>query len=77
MSRAVELIHRAGGLAVMAHPGLNRDDSLVPWANVAYMERLFPAGMVVEVMDLADRDHFVIWNAVEVVRGAVQRLAVR
>jgi len=28
-SRAVELIHAAGGLAVMAHPGLNHDDSLI------------------------------------------------
>lgn len=27
--RAVELIHAAGGVAVMAHPGLNRDDSLI------------------------------------------------
>jgi predicted metal-dependent phosphoesterase TrpH len=28
-SKAVELIHQAGGLAVLAHPGLNHDDSLV------------------------------------------------
>ncbi len=27
---AVELIHQAGGLAVMAHPGLNRADDLIP-----------------------------------------------
>lgn len=27
--RAVDLIHAAGGLAVMAHPGLNHDDRLV------------------------------------------------
>ena len=27
---AVELIHRAGGLAVMAHPGLNRTDDIIP-----------------------------------------------
>ncbi|MGH7981219.1 MAG: PHP domain-containing protein, partial [Limisphaerales bacterium] len=27
---AVELIHQAGGLAVMAHPGLNRTDSIIP-----------------------------------------------
>jgi predicted metal-dependent phosphoesterase TrpH len=26
----VELIHRAGGLAVMAHPGLNRTDDVIP-----------------------------------------------
>lgn len=28
-SQAVELIHAAGGLAVMAHPGLNNDDRMV------------------------------------------------
>ncbi len=28
--RAVDLIHAAGGLAVMAHPGLNHDDTLIP-----------------------------------------------
>lgn len=27
---AIELIHQAGGLAVMAHPGLNRSDDVVP-----------------------------------------------
>ncbi len=27
---AIELIHRAGGAAVMAHPGLNRADDLIP-----------------------------------------------
>ena len=27
---AVELIHQAGGMAVMAHPGLNRTDEIIP-----------------------------------------------
>ncbi|HEX3717666.1 MAG TPA: PHP domain-containing protein [Verrucomicrobiae bacterium] len=27
---AIELIHEAGGLAVMAHPGLNRNDDAIP-----------------------------------------------
>lgn len=27
---AIQLIHQAGGLAVMAHPGLNRADDLIP-----------------------------------------------
>jgi len=27
---AVELIHQAGGIAVMAHPGLNRNDEVIP-----------------------------------------------
>jgi predicted metal-dependent phosphoesterase TrpH len=29
-ARAIELIHRAGGLAVMAHPALNRTDDIIP-----------------------------------------------
>lgn len=28
--QAIELIHQAGGLAVMAHPGLNRTDDVIP-----------------------------------------------
>jgi 3',5'-nucleoside bisphosphate phosphatase len=27
---AIELVHQAGGLAVMAHPGLNRTDDVIP-----------------------------------------------
>jgi 3',5'-nucleoside bisphosphate phosphatase len=27
---AIELVHQAGGLAVMAHPGLNRTDNVIP-----------------------------------------------
>jgi predicted metal-dependent phosphoesterase TrpH len=27
---AIELIHQAGGLAVLAHPALNRNDNLIP-----------------------------------------------
>src|SRR5882762_3073572 len=27
---AIELVHQAGGLAVMAHPGLNRSDEMIP-----------------------------------------------
>jgi predicted metal-dependent phosphoesterase TrpH len=27
---AIELVHQAGGLAVMAHPGLNRSDQVIP-----------------------------------------------
>ena len=29
-AHAIELIHRAGGLAVMAHPALNRNDDVIP-----------------------------------------------
>jgi predicted metal-dependent phosphoesterase TrpH len=27
---AMELVHQAGGLAVLAHPGLNRNDDVIP-----------------------------------------------
>lgn len=30
VAEGIELIHRAGGLAVMAHPGLNRSDEVIP-----------------------------------------------
>lgn len=29
-AHAIELIHQAGGLAVMAHPGLNHNDDIIP-----------------------------------------------
>jgi predicted metal-dependent phosphoesterase TrpH len=29
-TKAIELIHQAGGVAVMAHPGLNRTDEIIP-----------------------------------------------
>lgn len=35
---AVELIHQAGGLAVMAHPGLNRTDEIIPDLVAAGMD---------------------------------------
>ncbi len=37
---AIELIHGAGGLAVMAHPGLNRTDSIIPTLVEAGMDGL-------------------------------------
>jgi hypothetical protein len=35
---AIELIHQAGGLAVMAHPGLNRSDEIIPHLVKAGMD---------------------------------------
>src|SRR5262249_54847719 len=29
-SDAIELVHQAGGVAVLAHPGLNRSDEVIP-----------------------------------------------
>lgn len=52
-----------------------RDDTLVPFANVAYMQRRMPAAAIVDVVALDKADHFVIWNAADAVRDAVRRLA--
>ncbi len=35
---AITLVHRAGGLAVLAHPGLNRSDDLIPILAAAGMD---------------------------------------
>ncbi len=35
---AIELVHQAGGLAVMAHPGLNRTDNVIPDLVAAGMD---------------------------------------
>jgi predicted metal-dependent phosphoesterase TrpH len=35
---AIDLIHKAGGLAVMAHPGLNRTDDVIPPAVKAGLD---------------------------------------
>ena len=37
---AISLIHQAGGLAVMAHPGLNRSDEMIPGLVAAGMDGL-------------------------------------
>ncbi|HKS36260.1 MAG TPA: PHP domain-containing protein [Verrucomicrobiae bacterium] len=37
---AIELIHQAGGLAVMAHPGLNRTDEIIPELAAAGLDGL-------------------------------------
>ena len=37
---AIQLVHQAGGLAVMAHPGLNRSDEMIPQMVAAGMDGL-------------------------------------
>lgn len=68
---------RLGRIAAPAIIIHSHDDSLVPFANVAYMRRMFPAAMVRAVWEADDKDHFVIWNDQERVREAVRALAVR
>lgn len=37
---AIELVHQAGGLAIMAHPGLNRTDAVIPELIAAGLDGL-------------------------------------
>jgi pimeloyl-ACP methyl ester carboxylesterase len=52
------------------------DDSLVPYANVAFMEKHFAANPRVEVMRLEGKNHFLPWNAEGAVRAAIARARV-
>lgn len=51
------------------------DDSLVPYANVAFMQGHFPKGVIRRIYTLEDKDHFIVWNAADTVRAAIQELA--
>lgn len=51
------------------------DDSLVPFENVAYMKESFAPGVIVEVVVLEGKNHFVPWNAEADVRDAIFALA--
>src|SRR5512133_832754 len=39
-AQAIDLIHEAGGVAVMAHPGLNRTDQVIPLMSEAGLDGL-------------------------------------
>ena len=52
-----------------------RDDSLVPYDNVAYMNENFAEGVIREVVVLQGKDHFIPWNAEPEIREAILRLA--
>jgi 3',5'-nucleoside bisphosphate phosphatase len=57
---AIELIHQAGGVAVMAHPGLNRTDDVIPHLVEAGMDGLecyhtkHPPATVEHYLELAE-----------------------
>lgn len=53
----------------------SRDDMLVPYRNVEYMCSIFDSDAIHEVMTLEDKDHFIPWNAEEIVRAAIRSLA--
>jgi len=50
------------------------DDILVPYANVDFMRREFPASTIVDVMRLDGKSHWVPWNAEAEVRDAIDRV---
>jgi len=63
---AVELIHQAGGLAVMAHPGLNRTDEVIPELVEAGLDGIecfhtkHSPAMSARYLALADKFHLLV-----------------
>jgi predicted metal-dependent phosphoesterase TrpH len=65
-AEAIALIHSAGGVAVMAHPGLNRTDDVIPVMVEAGMDGIecfhtkHSTSMVEHYLELADRFHLLV-----------------
>jgi 3',5'-nucleoside bisphosphate phosphatase len=63
---AIELIHQAGGLAVMAHPGLNRSDDMIPALVEAGLDGIecfhtkHSTAMSERYMEIADKHRLLI-----------------
>ena len=63
---AIELIHQAGGLAVMAHPGLNRSDEVIPDLVAAGLDGIecfhtkHPPKTASHYLDIADKYHLLV-----------------
>jgi 3',5'-nucleoside bisphosphate phosphatase len=63
---ALDLIHQAGGLAVMAHPGLNRTDQVIPGMVEAGMDGIecfhtkHSTATTERYLELADRFHLLV-----------------
>jgi predicted metal-dependent phosphoesterase TrpH len=63
---ALDLIHQAGGLAVMAHPGLNRTDEVIPGMVEAGMDGIecfhtkHSTATTERYLELADRFHLLV-----------------
>ncbi len=51
------------------------EDGLVPYENVAFMQRHFPPENIVDVITLEGANHFLPWNAEEKVREAIRLLS--
>jgi predicted metal-dependent phosphoesterase TrpH len=62
----VELIHQAGGLAVMAHPGLNRTDEIIPALVDAGMDGIecfhtkHSTNAAERYLEIADKFHLLV-----------------
>ncbi|MEJ0090380.1 MAG: PHP domain-containing protein [Limisphaerales bacterium] len=63
---AVELIHQAGGLAVMAHPGLNRSDDIIPALVEAGLDGIecfhtkHSTAMAERYLEIAEKYHLLV-----------------
>jgi predicted metal-dependent phosphoesterase TrpH len=63
---AIELVHQAGGLAVMAHPGLNRTDNIIPALVAAGMDGIecfhtkHSTTMSERYLEIADKHHLLV-----------------
>ncbi len=63
---AIELIHQAGGVAVMAHPGLNRTDEVIPGMVETGLDGLecfhtkHSTATTEHYLELADRFHLLV-----------------
>jgi len=62
----VELIHQAGGVAVMAHPGLNRTDEIIPALVEAGLDGIecfhtkHSTNAAERYLEIADRHHLLV-----------------
>jgi hypothetical protein len=65
-AEAIALIHHAGGVAVLAHPGLNRTDNVIPGVVEAGLDGLecfhtkHSSGAVAHYIEVAARFHLLI-----------------
>ena len=63
---AIALVHHAGGLASMAHPGLNRSDEVIPALAASGLDGLecfhskHTAAMTEYYLDIAARHHLLV-----------------
>ena len=64
--QAIDLVHQAGGLAVMAHPGLNRTDEIIPEMVAAGMDGLecfhtkHSTAMTEHYLQIAEAHHLLV-----------------